>query len=68
MPAQFDGLLIGRRKLYRAELRGTLARNHALRRVADYQDDLVTQAQVSRALQRARRFVEAVVTAGEERT
>jgi uncharacterized protein (UPF0332 family) len=60
VPAQFDGLLIGRRKLYSAGLRGTLARNYALRQVADYADDVVTQSAASRALRRTRELVEAV--------
>jgi uncharacterized protein (UPF0332 family) len=60
VPAQFDGLLINRRKLYPAELRGALSRNYQLREAADYHDDLVTRTEASRALIRARGFVQAV--------
>ena len=40
VPAQFDGELIKRRKLYPTELRSVLARNYDLRRRADYTSDL----------------------------
>ena len=57
VPAQFDGLLIGRRKLYATDLRGVLARNYGLRAAADYEDASVSRAEAARALQRARTFV-----------
>jgi uncharacterized protein (UPF0332 family) len=57
MPAQFDGLLIGRRKLYATDLRGVLARNYGLRAAADYEDASVSRAEAARALQRARTFM-----------
>jgi uncharacterized protein (UPF0332 family) len=57
VPAQFDGLLIGRRKLYSTDLRGVLARNYGLRAAADYEDDSVTRIEAARALQRTRAFV-----------
>ena len=60
VPAQFDGQLINRRKLYPAELRTVLARNYALRQVADYETDAVTQVEASRALRRTRIFLQAI--------
>jgi uncharacterized protein (UPF0332 family) len=66
VPAQFDGVLIGRRKLYPADLRTALARNYALRQTADYEDDLVTQTAASRALRRTRSFVQAITTSDGE--
>lgn len=66
VPAQFDGLLIGRRKLYPAGLRGSLARNYALRQTADYETDLVTQGAAARALRRTRDFVQAIAAAEKE--
>src|SRR5690606_20863165 len=51
--AQFDGTLINRRKLYRAELRTIVARNHLVRLRADYEVDPVSRAEASRALRRA---------------
>ena len=64
VPAQFDGVLIGRRKLYPAELRGVLSRNAAVRLSADYDEDPVTQTEASRALGRSRAFVRAIHTGG----
>ncbi len=61
VPAQFDGQLINRRKLYLTNLRNILARNYALRQRADY--DIarsVSAIEASRALQRARTFLAAV--------
>src|SRR4051812_46203637 len=52
VPAQFDGQLISRRKLYPANLRGILSRNYLLRQTADYEDDAVTATEASRALRR----------------
>jgi uncharacterized protein (UPF0332 family) len=60
VPAQFDGLLIGRCKLYPTDLRGVLGRNYGLRAAADYEDDSVTRVEATRALQRARVFVGAI--------
>src|SRR5436853_970644 len=39
--AQFNGMLVNRRKLYPAQLRNTLAQNYALRQIADYKRDQV---------------------------
>jgi len=66
VPAQFDGELINRRKLYPSELRGTLNRTYKLRSKADYEAVVVTQTEASRALRRTRGFVDAV-SGGEQR-
>jgi uncharacterized protein (UPF0332 family) len=58
--AQFAGVLIARRKRYPAELRATLLRNQQVRNQADYEPEPVSEAQVQRALQRARLLVRAV--------
>ena len=65
VPAQFDGQLIGRRKVYSPELRTVLARNYALRERADYEPGPVSQTETSRALRRARSFVQAMASNGE---
>ena len=68
VPAQFDGELINRRKLYPPELRGTLSLNQILRTKADYHEARVSHTEASRALRRARAFVEAIqVTGGGSR-
>ena len=59
--AQFIGQLINRRHLYAPELRLALPENYRLRVRADYQVDAVSEVRASRALQRAERFVGAVV-------
>jgi hypothetical protein len=61
VPAQFDGVLIYRRHLYLAELRGTLAQTYALRAKADYSEDLVTQTEANHLLRRTRTFVQTIV-------
>ncbi len=66
VPAQFDGQLINRRKLYPTELRGTLDRTRALRLSADYDDDPVSQTEANRALRRTRAFLEAIQAEGGE--
>lgn len=63
--SQFVGQLINRRKHYLPELRETLVRNLELRQMADYRSRSVSQAQAQRALQRTRRFIEAVRQGGE---
>jgi len=60
VPAQFDGQLVNRRKLYPTDLRGVLARNYDLRRRADYADDSVSEVEAARALRRTRLFVRAI--------
>ena len=64
VPAQFDGQLIYRRKLYPTELRSVLERNYVLRQKADYEDDEVTQTEAQRALRRTRSFVQSVQERG----
>ena len=58
--AQFNGVLLNRRRLYPASLRGTLNQNYALRLMADYSTDRVTQVRAERAVARAERFLEAI--------
>ncbi|MGE3271887.1 MAG: HEPN domain-containing protein [Chloroflexota bacterium] len=58
--AQFDGMLINRRKLYSSDLRNVLARNHLVRLRADYEDDPVSQTEASRALRRTLAFISAI--------
>lgn len=57
VPAQFEGQLIYRRKLYPPELRGVLGRLYGLRKTADYDESAVSRAEADRALRRARMFV-----------
>ncbi len=64
--ATFVGELINRRKVYPPELRDILSRTHALREAADYQRDLVSETQASRALRRTRTLVEALVPREDE--
>jgi uncharacterized protein (UPF0332 family) len=62
VPAEFEGRLIYRRKLYPTELRGTLGRLYSLRETADYDEDVVSRTEAERAVRRTRTFVEAVET------
>jgi uncharacterized protein (UPF0332 family) len=62
--AQFAGVLIGRRHRYPSDLRATLDRLFALRQVADYKEEFVSEIQAARAVRRAREFVEAVQQGG----
>jgi len=62
--AQFAAL-ITRRKAYSATHRDTLLRLSALREMADYTTDQVSQTQAARALRRAQAFVSAVQARGE---
>lgn len=66
VPAQFDGQLVNRRKLYPTELRNVLARGYLLRQTADYRSDLVTLTEATRALRRARTFVATIQARGGE--
>lgn len=66
VPAQFDGQLINRRKLYPTELRGTLARSYLLREVGDYKSSLVSQTEAGRVLRRTRQFLAAIRGGGGE--
>lgn len=58
--AQFVGQLVNRRKLYETELRTVLGDNLALRLLADYDAEEVSERQASRALRRAREFLAAI--------
>ncbi len=62
--AVFAGELIARRKVYPAELRDVLSRLYLLREAADYKEDLVSELQARRALQRTRAFLAAVRAQG----
>lgn len=64
--AQFVGQLINRRHRYETALRIVLEQNQRLRVRADYEVSPVTEILASRALQRAERFVGAVVQRQEE--
>jgi uncharacterized protein (UPF0332 family) len=64
----FVGQLVNRRKLYPSGLRDTLSRNLDLRHDADYNPKQVSQTQASRALRRARAFVDAIRAKGGEPT
>jgi uncharacterized protein (UPF0332 family) len=66
VPAQFEGMLINRRKLYPTQLRGTLGHLYGLRQTADYDEDPVTQTEANRALRRTRTFVQAIQERGGE--
>lgn len=65
--SQFTGLLIHRRHRYETSLRDVIADNRTLRADADYSTVNVTEVRASRALQRAERFVRAVVRRDQER-
>ncbi len=58
--AQFIGQLVNRRHLYAVDLGTILPDLQALRHGADYDPDPVTESEATRAVRRARRFVEAV--------
>ena len=60
VPAQFEGVLIARRKLCSADLRGVLKQNYAPRERADYDHEGVTRTAASRALRRTRTFLDRV--------
>lgn len=64
---RFVGQLINRRKVFTAALRDSLSRNMTLRHAADYSVEQITGIQASRAIQRTRTFVEAVLGGGSER-
>ena len=58
--AEFADRLVRRRHLYPAELRSVLSELQALRNSADYSPEPVSEIEATRALRRARRFVEAI--------
>lgn len=59
--AQFIGQLINRRHLYDTNLRSVLTENRRLREDADYDISGVSEVRAARSLQRAERFVAAIV-------
>ena len=63
--SQFSGLLVNRRHRYGTNLKAVIRENRKLRRDADYTTDNVSAVRAARALQRAGRFVEAVVQRDE---
>jgi uncharacterized protein (UPF0332 family) len=65
--AQFVGQLINRRHLYETTLRPVIGQNRDLREAADYAPDAVAGVRALRALQRAERFVSAIVDRQEAR-
>jgi len=64
--AQFAGQLITRRRLYSGRFRDVLPRLQNVRNRADYEPALVSEAQASRALARAREFVAAILQQGDD--
>ncbi len=62
--SQFSGQLVSRRKQFPAALRATLPHLLELRKRADYEAVDISPAQATRAVARAREFVEAVVSGG----
>src|SRR5205807_2164477 len=64
--ARFVGQLINRRKLYPTTVRNTLEQNYALREIADYQRDFVTEVKAARATRRTDEFVAAIRAGGGE--
>lgn len=66
--AEFTRQLINQRKVYPAHLRTTLDQNRALRQLADYTTDRVTEVRADRAVGRAEMFLDAIRPArGETR-
>jgi uncharacterized protein (UPF0332 family) len=64
--SQFSGLLVNRRHRYEASLRNVIGDNRKLREDADYTTEGVSQVRAARALQRAERFVGAVLRRDRE--
>jgi len=62
--AEFVGQLINRRKAFPIRLRNTLAENYALRELADYRQDFVTETKAARAIRRTSEFVGTVKAGG----
>lgn len=65
--SQFSGLLINRRHLYETSLRNVIGENRRLREDADYNPEPVNPVRTIRAVQRAERFVTAVLRRDEGR-
>jgi len=68
LQAAFHEQLLNRRKLYSAALRGTLNQNYAIRQLADYAADHVTETQAARSVGRTERFLQAIRPRGGEPT
>ena len=66
--SNFSGLLVNRRHRYETSLRSVIADNRTLREDADYTTGSVNAVRASRALQRAERFVAAVLQRQEEQS
>lgn len=66
--SQFTGLLVNRRPRYDTGLRNVIGDNRSLRDEADYKTIRVTELRALRALQRAERFVGAVLRRHEEQS
>jgi uncharacterized protein (UPF0332 family) len=66
--SQFNGQLINRRHRYPTDLRSALLDNYRLRTRGDYEIRTVTEVLASRALQRAERFVGAIVQRQEDQS
>ena len=66
--SQFSGLLINRRHRYETNLQNVIGDNRALRDDADYTTGSVNAVRASRALQRAERFVAAVLQRQEQQS
>ena len=65
--SQFVGQLINRRHVYETSLRPVIGQNRDLREAADYAPEPVAEVRAMRALQRAERFVRAIVDRQEAR-
>jgi uncharacterized protein (UPF0332 family) len=66
--AQFIRHLINRRHIYPTDFRSVLLDYHRLRTRGDYEARAVTEVLASRALQRAERFLGAIVRRQEDRS
>jgi uncharacterized protein (UPF0332 family) len=64
--SQFIGLLINRRHVYATDLRDVLRENYEVRARADYTTRTIPAVVARRALQRAERFVAAIVQRTEQ--
>lgn len=58
--SQFAGQLVNRRHLFPSELRSILPELQVIRHSADYDPELVTEAEARRVVRRAGRFLDAI--------
>ena len=65
--SHFVGQLINRRHIYETSLRPVIGQNRDLREAADYAPESIAEVRAMRALQRAERFVRAVIDRQEGR-